>query len=317
MRTTSRPSRGAVSSTSGCGWPARKLRQATATASADVRSAGVTPIVQVGATVTEILMASSDVDVCCSARAAERDKPQPSSMMTANARRDFMARGDAARGPLTRVVRNRVPVAEVPSWQPEIRRPPVGVPTCRRVASSPSGGPAARRTVAFAAGGLTGRERSHRPLRPWEHSCLRSSRPASFSLRVTLPAAFRQPGTTVRRAAVTLRSRRNPRRQVEHEYDRMAALVRDAGATMNLVFLAPHAPWPPTQHDSPQRRLDAWCRTRGVTCIDTAPALTAAAISRPLYYPLDGHPNSAGDRSKGGDLKSLHGIATRPAMRPD
>lgn len=85
-------------------------------------------------------------------------------------------------------------------------------------------------------------------------------------------------------------------RQVEHEYDRMAALVREAGATMNLVFLAPHAPWPPTQHDYPQRRLDAWCRTRGVTCIDTAPALTAAAISRPLYYPLDGHPNSAGHK---------------------
>ncbi len=85
-------------------------------------------------------------------------------------------------------------------------------------------------------------------------------------------------------------------RNVEREYDRMAALVRDAGAKMSVIFLAPHAPWPPTQHDYPQRRLGAWCRARGVVCIDTAPALTAAATSMPLYYPLDGPPNSTGHK---------------------
>jgi lysophospholipase L1-like esterase len=82
--------------------------------------------------------------------------------------------------------------------------------------------------------------------------------------------------------------------KVEREYDRMAELVHDAGAMMSLVFIAPHAPWPPIHHDYPQRRLDAWCKSRGVTCIDTAPALTAAATSNPLYYPLDGHPTSDG-----------------------
>jgi lysophospholipase L1-like esterase len=83
-------------------------------------------------------------------------------------------------------------------------------------------------------------------------------------------------------------------RTVEGEYDRIAQLASDAGARMVLAFMPAHSPWPPTLHDYPQRRLMAWCQARGVTWIDTAPALTAAAEHERPYYPVDGHPTAAG-----------------------
>lgn len=56
------------------------------------------------------------------------------------------------------------------------------------------------------------------------------------------------------------------------------------------------------RRELPQERIGAWCRERGVPCLDLLPVLRTAAKTARVYHRRDSHWNSAGNRVAGAAL---------------
>lgn len=89
--------------------------------------------------------------------------------------------------------------------------------------------------------------------------------------------------------------------EIERQYEGMLSLAHENGARILFVhvlqggeFLSELEPAPDLGY--PGRRLSAWAERRGAQFVDTLPAIEAAGGNQALFWPRDGHPNSAGYR---------------------
>lgn len=82
----------------------------------------------------------------------------------------------------------------------------------------------------------------------------------------------------------------------------MASAVEARGAKFAVMIVPFYDQVAPTAYgtgytkDRPQQRIVAYCRTRGLSCLDLLPALRAVAGAESLYYLKDGHWTARGHR---------------------
>ncbi|MBM4196588.1 MAG: SGNH/GDSL hydrolase family protein [Gammaproteobacteria bacterium] len=79
-------------------------------------------------------------------------------------------------------------------------------------------------------------------------------------------------------------------RQVEEEFERMAAIASELGARLLVVNIPDLPPWD-ERRAYPGRRLGNWAARQGIAFLDLLPAMRAAAAAdpAPLYWARDPH----------------------------
>jgi hypothetical protein len=90
-------------------------------------------------------------------------------------------------------------------------------------------------------------------------------------------------------------------KQIEHEYDKMAAISASIGSELVVVHIPQRGPWT-NKHRYPASRLSAWVEQRNAGFIDLLPAMERASADARLYYEKDGHCTPAGHAVIAGEL---------------
>jgi lysophospholipase L1-like esterase len=102
-------------------------------------------------------------------------------------------------------------------------------------------------------------------------------------------------------------------RQIEREYERIAAICAELGARFVILHIPQMGPWT-EESRYPAQRLAAWAASRGVGFVDALPALQqATGGGEPLYFPKDTHCTPAGYAVI---AEVLYGYLTREGFVP-
>ena len=99
---------------------------------------------------------------------------------------------------------------------------------------------------------------------------------------------------------------------VESEFEKMIGLAHRNKAEIVFIHIPQNPPWN-AGSDYPGERLSKWCAGKGVTFVDTLPALRNASRTKVVYWKKDGHCNGDG---YGVIAETIYSVLTEKKLVP-